>query len=145
MKPSNSNETVAEYQAVTIKKKLEKFFDYSPDTPIKACPIKDILSPASDKWSILIILFLGSYQVLRFGDLKKNVLGISAKVLTERLRTLERDGYITREVFPEVPVRVEYKLSDFGLRYLDKLIYISEWIKEEMDHVLQSRVKFDKK
>ena len=77
--------------------------------------------------------------------MKKRIHGISAKVLTERLRTLERDGYIIREVFPEVPVRVEYKLSNFGIRYLDKLILISEWIKDEMNLVIQSRLEYEKK
>jgi len=90
-------------------------------------------------------LFLGGHEVLRFGDLKKRIHGISAKVLTERLRTFERDGYLKREVFPEVSVRVEYKLSNFGLRYLDKLILISEWIKEEMEFVIQSRSLYDNK
>ncbi len=99
---------------------------------------------ASDKWSILIVLFIGGHKVLRFGDLKSLILGISAKVLTERLRSLEKDGYLSRQVFPEVPLRVEYKLTAFGIRYLDKLIVLSEWIKDEMDYVIQSRKDYDK-
>jgi|TARA_B110000977_G_C11066239_1_gene487923 DNA-binding HxlR family transcriptional regulator len=145
MKPTNQGETNVEYQPFEIKEKLKKIFEYHSDQPIETCPIRDVLSSASDKWSILIILFLGGYDVLRFGELKKRIHGISAKVLTERLRTLERDGYIIREVFPEVPVRVEYKLSNFGIRYLDKLILISEWIKDEMNLVIQSRLEYEKK
>lgn len=81
---------------------------------------------------------------MRFGELKNLILGLSAKVLTERLRSLERDGYLSRQVVPEVPLRVEYRLTPFGMRYLDKLIMLSEWIKDEMDIVLQSRQKYDK-
>jgi DNA-binding HxlR family transcriptional regulator len=143
-KLSNHKETVVDYQEDEIKKKLENIFDYDPSIPIKTCPIKDVLSVASDKWSILIVLFIGGYKVLRFGDLKTLIHGISAKVLTERLRSLEKDGYLSRQVFPEVPLRVEYKLTAFGIRYLDKLIILSEWIKDEMDNVIQSRKGYNK-
>jgi DNA-binding HxlR family transcriptional regulator len=142
-KSSNQKETVVDYQEVEIKKKLEKIFNYDPLVPIVTCPIKDVLSVASDKWSILIVLFIGAHKVLRFGDLKNLIRGISAKVLTERLRSLEKDGYLSRQVFPEVPLRVEYQLTAFGIRYLDKLIILSEWIKDEMDNVIQSRKDYD--
>ncbi|WP_194972691.1 winged helix-turn-helix transcriptional regulator [Aquiflexum lacus] len=142
-KSSNQTENIIDYQAVEVKKKLEKIFNYDSLVPIETCPIRDVLSVASDKWSILIVLFLGGHEVLRFGDLKSLIHGISAKVLTERLRTLEKDGYLSRQVFPEVPLRVEYKLTAFGLRYLEKLLVISEWISEEMDYVIQSRFRYD--
>ncbi|WP_373523435.1 winged helix-turn-helix transcriptional regulator [Aquiflexum sp.] len=144
-KSSNQTETIIDYQAVEVKKKLEKIFNYDPMVPIETCPIRDVLSVASDKWSILIVLFLGGHEILRFGDLKSLIHGISSKVLTERLRTLEKDGYLSRQVFPEVPLRVEYKLTAFGLRYLEKLLVISEWISEEMDYVIQSRFRYDNK
>ncbi len=143
-KSSHQKETVIDYQLVDVKKKLEKIFNYDPLVPIETCPIRDVLSVASDKWSILIVLFLGGYKVLRFGDLKNLIHGISAKVLTERLRSLEKDGYLSRQVFPEVPIRVEYQLTAFGIRYLDKLLILSEWIKDEMDNVIQSRKDYDK-
>lgn len=84
---------------------MENIFNYDPLEPIETCPIRDVLSIASDKWSILIVLFIGGYKVLRFGELKTLIHGISAKVLTERLRRLEKDGYLSRQVFPEVPIR----------------------------------------
>ena len=143
-KSSNQKESIIDYQEVEIKKKLEKIFNYNPLVPIETCPIRDVLSVASDKWSILIVLFIGGHKILRFGDLKSLIHGISAKVLTERLRSLEKDGYIIRTVFPEVPVRVEYQLTAFGIRYLNKLIVLSEWIKDEMEYVIQSRKNYDK-
>jgi DNA-binding HxlR family transcriptional regulator len=143
-KSSNQSETIVDYQHLEIKKKLEKIFNYDPSIPIETCPIRDVLSVASDKWSILIVLFIGGHKVLRFSDLKNLIHGISAKVLTERLRSLEKDGYLKRQVFAEVPVRVEYQLTSFGLRYLDKLIVLSEWIKDEMQIVIQSRKDHEK-
>jgi DNA-binding HxlR family transcriptional regulator len=143
-KATHQIESIIDYQAVIVKKKLEKIFNYDPLVPIQTCPIRDILSVASDKWSILIILFIGGHKVLRFGELRSLIRGISAKVLTERLRSLEKDGYLIRQVFTEVPLRVEYRLTAFGIRYLDKLIVLSEWIKDEMDNVIQSRINFEK-
>ena len=93
--------------------------------------------------NILIILFLGGNEVLRFGELKNLVNGISSKILTERLKRLERDGYLTRKLYAEVPVRVEYKLTTFGLSYLEKLLVISEWAQDEMNIILSSRAEYD--
>ncbi len=101
------------------------------------------MSAASDKWSILIILFLVGNEVLRFGELKNLVNGISSKILTERLKRLERDGYLTRKSYAEVTVRVEYKLTKFGLSYLENLLVISEWAQDEMNIILSSRAEYD--
>jgi DNA-binding HxlR family transcriptional regulator len=83
--------------------------------------------------------------VLRFGELKKCVSQISSKVLSERLKKLERDGYISKKIFAEVPIRVEYQLTSLGYRYLEKLVVLSEWVTEEMDTIIKNREKYDKK
>lgn len=140
---NNQEEINADNQMVNIKNRLKKIFNYDLNLSVETCPIKDILSAASDKWSILIILFLGGNEVLRFGELKNIVKGISSKILTERLKRLERDGYLTRKLYAEVPVRVEYKLTKFGLSYLEKLLVISEWAQDEMNIILRSRVEYD--
>ena len=140
---NNQEEINADNQMVNIKNRLKKIFNHDLNLSVETCPIKDILSAASDKWSILIILFLGGNEVLRFGELKNIVKGISSKILTERLKRLERDGYLIRKFFAEVPVRVEYKLSKFGLSYLEKLLVISEWAQDEMNIILRSRVEYD--
>ena len=140
---NNQEEINADNQMVNIKNRLKKIFNHDLNLSVETCPITDILSAASDKWSILIILFLGGNEVLRFGELKNIVKGISSKILTERLKRLERDGYLIRKLFAEVPVRVEYKLSKFGLSYLEKLLVISEWAQDEMNIILRSRVEYD--
>lgn len=80
---------------------------------LPACPVEVTLLLLSNKWTILILrdLFTGTK---RFGELKKSLNGVSQKVLTANLRSLEEKGIIEREVFPEVPPRVEYKLTDLG-------------------------------
>lgn len=87
---------------------------------LPACPVEVTLLLLSNKWTILILrdLFTGTK---RFGELKKSLNGVSQKVLTANLRSLEEKGIIKREVFPEVPPRVEYRLTDLG-KTLDPII-----------------------
>lgn len=136
-------DTVIDNQQVRTAKKLKKMFghiDYK--NPPELCPVRDVLALASDKWSILIILYLGYFPVLRFNKLKKYVYGISNKVLSERLKMLESDGYLIRKMFPEVPIRVEYKLTDFGKDYVEKLIELTEWMQLNSPKVLKNKEKF---
>lgn len=132
-------ETITENQKVAAKKKIKKMFGHIDLKTAEYCPIRDVMALASDKWSILIILNLGYSQILRFNKLKKYVYGISNKVLSERLKTLETDGYLERTMYPEVPIRVEYKLTDFGHSYLQKLIELTEWITQYSDTVMDRR------
>jgi len=108
------------------------------------CPIRDVMALASDKWSILIILYLGYFPILRFNQLQKKVYGISNKVLSERLKSLESDGYLSRKVYAEVPMRVEYQLTNFGHSYLLKLIDLTEWITTYSETVIKKRKETSK-
>lgn len=138
-------ETIADNQKVTIAKKIKKMFGHiDPRNPPDVCPIRDVMALASDKWSILIVLYLGYFPVLRFNQLKKYVYGISNKILSERLKMLERDGYLSRTMYSEVPVRVEYQLTDFGHSYLQKLLELTEWITKYTDTILANRQKRSK-
>jgi len=136
-------ETVVENQKVRTIKKLEKMFghiDYR--NPPELCPVRDVMSVASDQWSILILLWLGYFSVLRFNKLKKYVYGISNKVLSQRLKVLEADGYIERKAYPEVPIRVEYNLTEFGRLYVDKLLDLAEWMHDNSPKVMANRKRY---
>ncbi len=136
-------DTVTENQKLTVAKKIKKMFGHiNPKDPPEFCPIRDVMALASDKWSILIVLYLGYFPVLRFNELKKKVYGISSKVLSERLKILEADGYVFREMIPEVPIRVQYSLTDFGHSYLTKLLELTEWVQNYSDVVINHRSKF---
>lgn len=131
--------TITDNQKIKVAKKLKKMFGHMDRRQMEYCPIRDVMALASDKWSILIILYLGYYPVMRFNHVKKRVYGISNKVLSERLKMLETDGYISRTMYPEVPIRVEYALTDFGHSYLKKLIDLTEWVTEYSDVIVESR------
>lgn len=136
-------ETITDYQKLKVAKKIKEMFG-SANQKMKPelCPIRDIMALSSDKWSILIFLYLGFFPVLRFNELKKKVYGISNKVLSERLKTLERDGYLSRKMYPEVPIRVEYKLTDFGHSYLQKLLELTEWVDKYKNTIRENRLKY---
>lgn len=138
-------DTITENQRLKNAKKIKKMFGHIDPRLAEYCPIRDVMALASDKWSILIILYLGYYPVLRFNKLKKYVYGISNKVLSERLKNLEADGYIFREMYPEVPIRVEYGLTDFGHSYLQKLIELTEWVNNYSDVIMENRAKYNAK
>ena len=139
-------ETITENQKVTTAKKIKKMFGHiNPKDPPPYCPIRDVMALASDKWSILIVLYLGYYPVLRFNELKKKVYGVSSKVLSERLKMLEADGYVSRTLYPEVPIRVEYSLTDFGHSYLTKLLELTEWVQLYSDQVISNRTAYQNK
>lgn len=95
-----------------------------PELP--ACPVETTLMLIGDKWKVLIIRDLIS-GTKRFGELKKSVSGISQKVLTSNLRDMEENGLLTRKVFPEVPPRVEYTLTDLGHSMRPILDAMAEW------------------
>lgn len=135
-------ETITDNQKLGVAKKLKKMFGHIDLKTATYCPIRDVMALASDKWSILIILYLGYFPVLRFNKLKKHVYGISNKVLSERLKMLEADGYLSRTIYPEVPVRVEYALTNFGHSYLQKLLELTEWAASHGDTVMKNRSDF---
>jgi DNA-binding HxlR family transcriptional regulator len=119
-----------------MKNNLENFF------PSEKCPVRNVLDRFGDKWSILIVLVLGSAGKLRFNELHKAIGDISQKMLTTTLRTLQADGLISRKVFPEIPPRVEYELTDIGHSLVPHIHHLSKWADEHMPAILRSRKKF---
>lgn len=93
---------------------------------LPACPVETTLMLISDRWKVLIIRDLLD-GTKRFGELKKSVGNISQKVLTANLRSMEQDGLLTRKVFPEVPPRVEYTLTDTGYSLKPILDSMTDW------------------
>ncbi len=96
---------------------------------LPACPIETTLLLISNKWSVLIIHNLMN-GTMRFGELKNSMGNISQKVLTSQLRSLEENGILTREIFAEIPPRVEYTLTDTGYSLESVLISMAEWGKD---------------
>ena len=104
--------------------------------------ISELLSRVGDKWSVLVISYLGDGP-LRFSELQRQVAPISQKMLTTTLRGLERDGFVTRTIFPTIPPRVDYELTDLGRDLLKPIRGLSEWALKNGDRVDAARAKFE--
>ena len=106
------------------------------------CPSRQLLDRIGDTWSVLIIATLADGP-RRYSQLAARIDGISPKMLTQTLRGLERDGMISRTVFPEVPPRVEYDLTGLGRSLLGLVSGMSTWAEEHIDDVIEARVDYD--
>lgn len=106
------------------------------------CPIRNVLSRIGDKWSMLVLYTLDKYGVLRFKDLKLYIPDISKKMLSTALKVLEADGLIARQVYAEVPPRVEYRLTERGMTLIPLLNNLMEWAISNMNDILEDRKKF---
>lgn len=132
--------TIVERQDERVSARLEKIFGLG-DVQVPGCPIRDVLDRVGDKWSILSILHLGRSGKLRFNELLHRIEGISQRMLTVTLRALERDGFVTRQVYAEVPPRVEYELTALGLSLLEQVLSLAVWAQEHMGEIITSRAK----
>ena len=103
------------------------------------CPIRNVLSRLTDKWSLLVLYTLEQQKVMRFNDLWRNIPDISQKMLTSTLRHLENDGIIIRKVFMEVPPRVEYSLSNRGYSLIPHLDALLGWGLEHFNDIIDDR------
>jgi DNA-binding HxlR family transcriptional regulator len=106
------------------------------------CPIRNVLDVIGDKWSTLTLLSLAG-KPRRFSDLHRVIPDISKRMLTQTLRTLEREGLVTRHVFPTKPPSVEYRLSPLGRSVLVPLGGLIEWADARFDEIVAARRQFD--
>ena len=104
--------------------------------------VSEILARVGDKWTVLVVGLLGGGP-MRFSELRRAVDGISQKMLTTTLRTLERDGFCTRTVFPTVPPRVDYELTELGRDLLVPVKALGEWAVANRERVDSARRRFD--
>jgi DNA-binding HxlR family transcriptional regulator len=106
--------------------------------------VSELLARIGDKWSVLVVASLGEGP-LRFSALRRKIQGISQKMLTATLRSLERDGFVTRTVFPTTPVQVEYELTELGRDLLCPVGALAGWALKNQARVDAAREKFDRK
>ena len=108
------------------------------------CPIRNILSRFSDKWSLLILYTLNQQPTMRFNALRREIPDISQKMLTNTLRILEEDGLVTRTIYAEVPPRVEYCITDRTRSLFPHIDSLICWAKDNMPDILKDRINHKK-
>jgi DNA-binding HxlR family transcriptional regulator len=136
------------------QKRAQAKVDY--DAFLASCPSRQLLARISDKWVALVLAALGSGgphpggdpagepRPMRYSELSRRLAGVSQKMLTQTLRSLERDGLLTRTVTPTVPVTVTYELTDLGSSLHVIMRGIKLWAEAHMDEVLTNREKYDR-
>ena len=112
------------------------------DAFLAACPSRQLLDRLSDKWVGLVLAAL-SNGPQRYNEIARTVAGVSQKMLTQTLRTLERDGLATRTVTPTVPVRVDYELTDLGQSLQKPICGLATWATENVETIHAAQARFD--
>ncbi len=108
----------------------------------KNCPTREVLNRIGDKWTVLIVGTL-SDGPLRYSQIAERVDGVSQKMLTQTLRSMERDGMVRRTIFPQIPPRVEYELTQLGDTLREPLKVLENWAMGNMSSILVARVAYD--
>ncbi|PUZ26193.1 transcriptional regulator [Chitinophaga parva] len=123
-----------------MEKSLKEYLAAEPGT--MDCPVRSVLDRIGDKWATLVLLVLDDVDALRFNEVHKAIGGISQKMLTVTLKTLEADGLVSRTMYPQIPPRVEYALTPRGRSLLPHIHGLVEWSKEHMREILASRAAY---
>jgi DNA-binding HxlR family transcriptional regulator len=106
--------------------------------------VREVLNRVGDKWSVLIVQLL-SDRPKRFSELRREIEGISQRMLTLTLKGLERDGLVTRTVYPTLPLRVEYELTELGRTLRKPIQSLAKWAQENREGVQEARNRYDSK
>jgi DNA-binding HxlR family transcriptional regulator len=109
-----------------------------------ACPTRQVVGRIGDKWTLLVLTALAG-RTLRFSQLRREVEGITQKMLTQTLRGLERDGLVDRRVYPVIPPHVEYSMTTRGATLAEVISGIRDWAYGNMDGIETSRLAFDQR
>lgn len=122
--------------------RAERIDAYEGDLFDPDCPTRLVLDRIGDKWTVLVVLLL-SDGPRRFTDLRGHIGRVAPKVLTQTLRRMERDGLVTREVFAEVPPRVEYTLTDLGRSLIEPIAVIGDWAEVHVHRITAAQAAYD--
>jgi DNA-binding HxlR family transcriptional regulator len=114
------------------------------DAFLAVCPSRQLLDAIADKWVTLVLTALEAGPA-RYSELSRQIAGVSQKMLTQTLRTLERDGMVERTVTASVPVRVDYALTPLGASLVTVIAHLKGWAEQHMPDVLNSRRRYDRR
>ena len=116
--------------------------DMAEHMPGACAAVSSILSRVGDKWTVLVVMMLADGP-MRFNELKRKIGGVSQRMLTLTLRGLERDGFVSRTMFPTIPPRVDYELTALGQSLRVPVAELGHWAFEHIGVVAQARAEFD--
>lgn len=113
-----------------------------PDVYAQDCPTRLVLDRLADKWAVLVLVRLGDGP-MRFNRLRRDIEGVTQKVLSQTLKRLERDGLVRRAAFPTVPVTVQYSLTPLGVTLNDTVSALARWAEANIAEILAAQRRYD--
>lgn len=119
-----------------MQKKEEK------NSVIEICPVRNVVARFGNKWAFLVILTINEQKVVRFNELCSLIPDISSRVLSGTLKILEADGLIARKIYPVVPPKVEYRLTEMGESLVPLIIQLTEWAQNNIKRIMKNRREY---
>lgn len=123
--------------ATSTRRRAPRFNVFQAD-----CPTRLVLDRIADKWTVLVLVLL-ERQTWRFNELRREVEGVSPKMLSHTLKTMERDGLIARKAYPTVPVTVEYSILPLGRTLAAQMDSLRAWAEAHVPEVLRAQLRYD--
>jgi len=122
------------FESYTDMRKINRTIDEK----YKACPIRNVIEKFGDKWSLLVLYHLNDRGTMRFNDLGRDMSDCSQKMLSQTLKRLEQIGLVSRQVYPEVPPRVEYSITELGKSLMPHVNGLMEWATQNFENIVKS-------
>lgn len=110
---------------------------------IEICPVRNVIARFGNKWALLVVLVMSEHECVRFNELCRLIPDISSRVLSGTLKTLETDALVSRKVYPTVPPKVEYRLTEIGRSLVPLIAQLTEWAQANMKTIVRHRKAFD--
>lgn len=110
---------------------------------IEICPVRNVIARFGNKWALLVVLVISEHECVRFNELCRLIPDISSRVLSSTLKTLEADALITRKIYPTVPPKVEYRLTEIGRSLVPLIAQLTEWAQTNMKTIVKHRKAFE--
>ena len=111
---------------------------------IEICPVRNVIARFGNKWALLVVLILSEHEKVRFNELCRLIPDVSSRVLSGTLKTLEADALVARKVYPVVPPKVEYQLTDMGRSLVPLITQLTEWAQTNIKKIVEHRKEFEK-
>ena len=112
---------------------------------IEICPVRNVIARFGNKWALLVVLVLSEHDKVRFNELCRLVPGVSSRVLSGTLKTLEADALVSRKINPVVPPKVEYQLTETGRSLVPLIAQLTEWAQTNLQKIVKHRKEFEAK
>jgi DNA-binding HxlR family transcriptional regulator len=123
-----------------LARKLKEQREQRGDLYASACPSREVLDHVTSRWGVLVMVVLLE-GTRRFSELRREVVGVSEKMLAQTLQALERDGFVLRESYPVIPPRVDYTLTPMGREVAERVEALTEWIEDNLPRVMAARAQ----